>query len=233
MSTILSSYYFPTSISGASDFSNAYAATQMETRRALGEEPSLHGRVTEIGHGPLVYVFGGMWILLLVDGLFKLIKALWEYIDNPAGNGLKKKCITTGAVLGGVIANSMHWGDSVEMFNLGIGAPIARSIGFSSSAFVSVFGIVDACERLFCTEAETPEAVSSQKLLALFDLGYRVTTLAWSILGILGLIAEELLLPITSGIIFATSFLFFLAGMIYRAYLDRQLKEIPPAAQST
>src|SRR5580692_10931884 len=76
--------------------------------QASGDSQLLGRQVAQASTDFIVYVFGGIWILLLVDSLFKLIKNLWFCVDAPRDTSLQQASVVSGAAFGGVVANSLH-----------------------------------------------------------------------------------------------------------------------------
>jgi hypothetical protein len=184
-------------------------------------ESILSGRVTEFSWDTGNSIFAGIWILLLVDSVSRFFGNCGAYVERPELESAEKECIVSSAVLGGTVANSLHWADSVNLISLGEGAAVCKAFGYGSSAVVAFFATVDAASQLYhaCQEGEEGR---SQRILSFFSLGYRVSTLAWAILGIAAFFAGAVVAPSVMTILFLTSFLFFIAEMTYRARLERQ-----------
>ncbi|MBI2743875.1 MAG: hypothetical protein HYX48_08175 [Chlamydiales bacterium] len=175
------------------------------------------------GAGLSDYLFGSIWILLLVDSLFKLISSLYRVASGEEEVG--RDLALTATTFTCISANSLHWADSVRVISLGAVAPFARAVGYGSSALLSLFAISDALCVLL---SESNEAREQEKILALFDLGNRISMFAWSILGIISLFVEEALLPSLSIALFLSSFLFLTASYIYRNQFMRPEREALP-----
>ncbi len=184
----------------------------------------LQGRAAQFSLAPLndpwTAVFAGIWALLLLDTLCKTISIGWSCIENGTLAHLQSVDITNLVLFGGTVANFLHWADSVGIMALGAGAALAHAVGFGSSAVISLFGVVEDLQELFYADAA--RNTRQHKISKLLDLGYRVTTLAWSLLGVASFVAGVAVLPAEAAWLFLSSFLFFMAGIMYRARLARQ-----------
>ncbi len=165
--------------------------------------------------------FGVIWILLILDSFSKCSTSCGNYLETPNQESLEKEALLKSAVFGGTLCNSVHWADSVGMISIGEGAAFAKTLGYGATALISLFGTADSIQRLYLIEGDDDKA-RQERILAFLALGYRVTTLAWSILGIASFIAGATLVPVVTAMIFLASFAFFMAEIVYRARIARQ-----------
>lgn len=159
-------------------------------------------------------IFSGIWVFLTADSLYSLAggfftDATWE------GH------VVHGAGVASMVTGAVHWADSVGMISLGSFAALAEALGFGATGIITFFEAMNSCRTLLSLDAGAPGACE-QMTLALLQLGYRVTMLAWSILGIASFIAGTALVPTLSSILFFTSFLFFLSSIVYQQRLERR-----------
>lgn len=158
-------------------------------------------------------VFSGIWIALTTDSLYSFVTGiLTESLERN---------IVHGANFAGILTSAIQWADSVGLISLGALAAVAQALGFGASGVIAFVGSLESCRMLFQAQ-ERAGGACEQTILAVLQLGYRVSMLAWSILGITSFIAGAALLPTVGSILFLTSFLFFMASIVYRHRLERE-----------
>ena len=159
-------------------------------------------------------VFGGIWVFLTADSLYTLVGGLFTDVTWEGH-------VVHGAGVASVITSAVHWADSVGMISLGSLAALAQALGFGASGIIAFFEALESCRKLFSIEAGARGACEGMTL-ALLQLGYRVSMLAWSVLGIASFIAGTALVPTLSSILFFISFLFFIASIVYGQRLEHR-----------
>lgn len=174
----------------------------------------LQGRVTAVEWNEFVSIFGGVWIALLIDALFKLINSVWACVETPEREGAAKACTIHAVTFGGTLSNAMHWADSESLISIGRAAPFAKALGYGSSAILALIGAIDAVQTFF-SSGEVGESITQRQLLALLSLGYRATSFAWSVLGVTSFAVGATLVPTIGTVLFLVSFLFYIAEIVY------------------
>jgi hypothetical protein len=165
--------------------------------------------------------FSVIWVLLILDSFSKCGASCSAYAEAPQQETLEKNALLKGALFGGTVCNSIHWADTVGMISIGEAAAFAKTLGYGATAIISLFGTADSIQQLAQIEGDDDQA-RRERILAFLTLGYRVTTLAWSVLGIASFIAGATLLPAVTAMLFLASFIFFMAEIVYKARIARQ-----------
>ncbi len=212
--TAIPAYYLPQSVYTASV---SDAMSPIAPFRPSLTSP-LQGRAALLSpwEDPLVCIFGGAWVFLILDSFFKLISSCWAYAEAPAQESLERRSVIDLTVFGGTVANSLHWADFVGLISIGPGAELAKALGYGSTSIIALFGVVECLQDLCATSD------MQQMALIMLSLGSRVCALAWSVLGIASYMAGMPLIPGITSLLFLSSFLFFLGNIGYRIHLARQ-----------
>lgn len=176
-------------------------------------------------------IFGAAYLAFLADALFKFIGSLWTCVETPEQEGLIKTCTLNGVALGGALSNSIHWADSVNIISIGGVASVAKCLGYGASAVIAFVGVIDAIQQYFCP-LQDEETRTQHQLLALLQLGYRVFSLAWAVLGITSVVIGESFTPV-GAFLFFVSFLFYIAEFIYHSRIHQPEQVRGPLPSTT
>jgi hypothetical protein len=136
----------------------------------------------------------------------------------------------------GMSASLMLWANRVRIIALGLFAGVLQKCTYGIYGILSGFGIersVKAMEMAYsklCNEkSASAKIVHGHRCRAAFlDVASEVSTLAWAVLGIVGIVAGVALSPLLMDGIFMTSCALAFLSIGYNIYIDFKYESKPP-----
>ena len=186
------------------------------------------------------------WVILVVD-FFKHASAVCRIARGELNQGDNcsklisevKETFVSLVTFSSMTASLLQWADAVRILVLGKIAPFLQKFVYGTHLIVSGFGIEKTIhalkrEKSALAEEQNPLVRDLHKLrcsLALVDLAYHISTIAWAILGLVELIGGVALSPLLMGSLFLISCGLALTGLGLSLYIE--FKIAPLAAPPT
>lgn len=183
------------------------------------------------------------WVVLLVD-FFKHAFAAGRSARtdfSQEDNRLKLRAETKETFVSlvnftSVTASLLQWAETVRILVLGKLAPFLQKFICGANLVVSGFGIEKTIHALKKEGSALEEERSLQArdvhkhryALALVDLAYHISTIAWAVLRLVELVGGIALSPLLTGSLFMVSCCLAFAALVYSLYIE--FKIAPPAS---
>lgn len=150
-----------------------------------------------------------------------------------------KETFVSLVTLSSVTASLLKWADAVHILVLGKLVPFLQKFVYGASLITSGFGIEKTIhmlkkEDIALAEEQNPAARELHRHrynLAILDLAYHISTIAWAILGLTELVGSLALSSLLSGPLLMISCGLVLASLVYSLYIEFKIAPLaaPPA----
>ena len=172
----------------------------------------------------------GMGALSLLSNIGDLRKAIALDRSDPQKNqkvaACAKKVFIDSTFIGGVVANTLEWADSVSWISLGRLAPVFKIAGFGASVVIAGIGTADAVKDIQAAQCgvdaapteDLKEKEREKRRLGLLNLIWNVSTVAWGVLGCVAVACGVAISPLITGGLLAVGFVAWVLAYVYRTH---------------